>query len=48
MAKNLHENNFDIWINPYDGIKLILKPLPPPANDINVEKLHAMYFEKMQ
>ena len=40
------KKGFDVWMNPCDSIKLISKPLPP--NDINVEKLHALWFEKMQ
>ena len=43
MAKNLHKKDFVIWMNPYDSIKLTLKPSPPQRkNDINVEKLHAL------
>ena len=40
MAKNLHKKDFDIWMNPYDSIKLILEP--PPPSDIKVEKFHAL------
>ena len=38
MPKSLHKKDFDIWMNPYNSIKLILKP----PNDINVEKLHVL------
>ena len=29
MANNLQKKDFDIWMSPYDSIKLILK-FPPP------------------